>query len=254
MSTLAYRAPAQRRKPARRRRHYRKYRLSRWATFGTGLLVPLGAWFYAVQPLHWIAAWMPWAILGGMVAAGEFIIPVGVLFVLFCMPAIIMGGPFRQWRIRHRIRHAHHRPDCPPGCTRHGRDKCKSSVITAGLRRVTFAMDRNRCLYCGISAAQLAELPPRVNRDGVKTPRRMHVDHRKPWACGFLTTLVNMGLLCDEHNETKLNYYRERNGYIWFRPQLRSTERLAEAAEITRVVNRRSRSLLRYWRAAWAMG
>jgi hypothetical protein len=238
VSTLAYRPQA--RRPARRRRRYRQYHLSRWATFGTGAAAPFAGWLYAVEPLHWVAPWMPWAILGAMVIAGEIIVPVSMLFTLFALPAIILGGPFRQQRIRHRMRH--------------DRAQCKSAVITAGLRRLVLAMDRNRCLYCGISAAELALLPPRVNLDGVVTPRRVHVDHGMPWRAGGRTTPFNLGVLCDEHNEIKLNYWRERNGYVWYRPQCRTPERLAEAAEITRVVLSRRWGLFRMLRACWALG
>lgn len=225
------------RRPARRRRKYRTYHLSRWATFGTGFAVPLGGWAYLGEPLRW-------AGLGAMAVAGELVIPAAVLWVLFALPALIIGGPFREVRIRHRMHH--------------DRARCKSAVITAGLRRVVLAMDRHSCGYCGISAAELALLPPRVNLDGKVTPRRIHVDHGQPWKCGGRTTLFNMGALCDEHNEIKLNYWRERHGrrkgYVWYRPQCRTPERLATAADITRVVLRRRWSIFRLLRAAWALG
>jgi hypothetical protein len=231
MSIVARRPAA--RRPARRRRRYRNYALSRSFTFGPGVLAPLGGWLYLGEPLHW-------AGLAAMAAAGLVIIPALVVFVLFCLPAIIIGGPFRQWRIRHR--------------KHHDRARCKSAYISAGLRRVVAAMDRNRCLYCGITAAELDLLPPRVNLDGKVTPRRVHVDHGQPWKAGGRTTLFNLGLLCDEHNEIKLNYWRERNGYIWYRPEARTRERLLVAADITRVVLRRRWSILRLVRAAWALG
>lgn len=223
--------------PARRRRRYRKYHLGRSFTFGPGVLAPLGGWLYLGEPLHW-------AGLAAMAAAGLVVIPAAVVFALFCLPAIIIGGPFREWRIRHR--------------QHHDRAVCKSAYITAGLRRVVLAMDRNSCLYCGISAAELAQLPPRVNLDGRVTPRRVHVDHGMPWKAGGRTTLVNLGVLCDEHNEIKLNYWRERRGrrkgYTWYRPALRDPGRLAAAADITRVVLRCRYSLFRLLRAAWALG
>lgn len=243
MSTAIRRPPAVRR-PARRRRRYRKYHLSRWATFGTGFFAALGGWLYAIEPLHWIAPWMPWAILGAMVSAGLVIIPAAVVFVLFCMPAIILGGPFRQWRIAHR--------------RRHGRTRCKSAVITKGLERVVYVMDRYSCLYCGITARELAKLPPRTGKDGRQYARCLHVDHGKPWIAGFLTVLPNLGLLCDEHNEVKSCYYRERHGrskgYIWYHGGTRTPERVTMAADITRVVLRKRRNPLRLMRAAWALG
>jgi hypothetical protein len=237
MTTMA-RRPV--RRPARRKRHYRSYHLSRWATFGAGFFAALGGWLYAVQPLHWVAAWMPWAILGAMTVAGEIVIPAVVVFILFCLPALLIGGPSRRLRINHR--------------RRHGRAACKSAVITRGLTRVVHAMDRNRCLYCGITAWQLAQLPPRVGKDGVTRKRCLHVDHGKPWIAGFLTVLPNLGMLCDEHNEIKSCYYRERNGYVWYHGGSRTPERVAKAADITRVARQRSKNPLRLVRAAWALG
>jgi hypothetical protein len=229
---MATRASAAIFRRRRHRRRYRKYALSRSATFGPGLLAPLAGWLYLGEPLRW-------AGLAALVLAGLLVVPVAVVWVLFCLPAIVIGGPFREWRIQHR--------------KHHDRAQCKSAVITAGLRRVTFAMDRYRCLYCGITAAELAALPPRVGKDGKTRPRCLHPDHRKPWKIGGRTTLFNMGLLCDEHNEIKCNYWRERNGYVWYRYR-DNPELTALAAEITRVVIYRSRNPLRLWRAAWALG
>jgi len=216
------------------RRRYRSYALSRSVTFAPGFIAPLGGWLYLNEPLHW-------AGLAVMAAAGLFIIPVAVLWVLFCLPAMAMSGLVpRKWRIAHR--------------RRHGREHCKSAYITASLRRAVEAADRNRCQYCGITASELAMLPPRTGKDGRLVPRRLHVDHDKPWIAGFRTTLFNMGLLCDEHNEVKSCYYRERSGYIWYHRGSRSPQRLAQAADITRVVLRRRWSPFRLWRAAWALG
>ena len=36
-----------------RRRRYRSYALSRSATFGPGVVIPLGGWLYLGEPLHW---------------------------------------------------------------------------------------------------------------------------------------------------------------------------------------------------------
>ena len=219
--------------PARRRRRYRNYHLGRGVTFGPALVAPLWGWADLGQPLHWAGLLI-------MVIAGILVIPSLVVFVLFCLPAILIGGPFRQARIRHR--------------KRHGRAACKSAVITRGLERVVWAMDRGRCLYCGITAHELAALPPRIGKDGREYRRCMNVDHAKPWIAGFLTVLPNLGLLCDKHNEVKSCYYRERNGYVWYHRESRTPERLAAAAEITRTIRQRQKNPLRLLRAAWALG
>ena len=240
MTVVVRRAPA--RRPVRRRR-YRKYHLSRWATFGTGAVVPFAGWSYLHEPLAVAGPDANWWHLAGLsvfVLAGELIIPEAVLMFMFWLPAALMGCCPRRVRINHR--------------RNHGREYCKSAVITSGLRRVVFAMDRNRCLYCGVTAAELAAMPARIGKDGRPVSRRLHVDHGKPWIAGFLTTLFNMGLLCDEHNEVKSCYYRERNGYVWYHAGSRSPERLVLAAKITRVVMIRRFSLFRLWRAAWALG
>lgn len=238
--TYPARRPQPRRRP-RKRRHYRNYHLSGWATFGAGIFAGIGGWTYLHEPLDVAgpdSGWWHLAGLGAFVTAGVLIAPIAVVWVAFCLPALIMGGPFREWRIRHR--------------KHHDRGKCKSAVITASLRRVTYAMDRHRCLYCGITAAQLAALPPRVGKDGVSRPRCLHPDHRMPWKVGGRTTLLNFGVLCDEHNEIKCNYWRERNGYVWYRYR-DNPELMAQAADITRVVIWRSRNPMRLWRAAWAL-
>jgi hypothetical protein len=221
------------RTPSRRRRRYRSYHLSRWATFGSGFLAPLAGWSYLGEPLR-----LPG--LGVMVLAGEAVIPVGVLFTLFMLPAMLLGGLVpRRWRIAHR--------------RRHGRERCKSAYISTSLRRVVFAIDRSQCVYCGITQAELAALPPRKGKDGIERKRCLHVDHGKPWIAGFLTVLPNLGLLCDEHNEIKSCYYRERSGYTWYHGGTRTPERVM-AAEIARVARRRARNPLRLLRAAWALG
>lgn len=233
MSTaIRYRRPVARRQP-RRRRRYRSYRLSRRLTFGTGLAAPFAGWLYLGEPYHW-------AGLAAMAAAGTVTVPLFLLWVLFILPAVLIGGPFRQLRIRHRLHH--------------DRAQCKSAVITAGLRRVILAADRNRCLYCGITAAQLAALPPRPGKDGRLYKRTIHVDHGMPWRAGGRTTVLNLTALCDEHNEIKLNWWREKNGYIWYRPENRTPETLRMAEIITMTVRRRRWNLLRLLRIAWAMG
>lgn len=233
MTTVARRRPAARRRP-RRRRHYRSYRLSRRVTFGTGLAAPFAGWLYLGEPYHW-------AGLAAMAVAGTVTVPLFLLWALFILPAVIIGGPFRQLRIRHRLHH--------------DRALCKSAVIPAALRRIILAADRNRCLYCGITAEALAALPPTLGRDGRLRKRCLHIDHSMPWkGPGGRTTVLNMVTLCDRHNEIKLNWWRERNGYVWYRPEARSEENLRLAEIITMTVRQRRWAPLRLLRIVWAMG
>lgn len=231
--TAVRRVPAPARHRPRRRRRYRKYKLSRWATFGSGAGLPLGGWLYLGEPLRW-------AGLAGMDLAGLAVIPAAVLMVVFFLPAALAGGLVpRSWRIAHR--------------DRHGRENCRSSHISASLRRVTLAADRNRCLYCGVTAGELAQLP-RWIKDGVVISRALHIDHYVPWIAGGLTTLLNMGTLCDEHNEIKSCWYRNRRGRVWYNRAKRSPANLAVAEEITMSIRWRRWSLFRLLRAAWALG
>ncbi len=216
----------------RRHRRYRKYRLSRWATFGTGIAAPLAGWL----DLHQAAGWAGLAVLE---IAGIVIIPVAVLAVLFFLPTALTGGLVpRSWRIAHRDRHAHHCDGCADDCDRHGRDKCRSSYITRGLRRVVFAADRYACVYCGACGPDVV----------------LQVDHVRPWSRGGLTSLFNCMTLCAEHNLVKLNYWRDRDGYIWYRPSERSAEKIAVAAMILAAERARRWNPFRLLRAAWALG
>jgi hypothetical protein len=216
-------------RPAKRR-HYRKYALSRSLTFGPAVLAPFSGWIYEREPLHW-------AGLAVMELGGLTVIPVVILMTLFFLPAALAGGLVpRSWRISHR--------------DRHGRAACKSAHISASLRRVTYAADRYRCLYCGITAHELSLLPPR--KDG--RARCLHADHWIPWIAGGLTTFLNMGTLCDEHNMIKSCWYRNRRGRVWYNRERRNPANLAMAEQITMYIRWRRWSLFRLWRAAWALG
>jgi hypothetical protein len=242
MSAIACR-PRLRRPPGRRRR-YRKYALSRSLTFGPAVLVPFGGWLYEREPLRW-------AGLAVMELGGLTVIPVVVLLVLFFLPAALAGGLVpRSWRIGYRERHG--RDACP--CWLHRGRAPKYGHISASLRRVTYAADRYRCLYCGVPAAELAQLPPRVDKNGRRRPRCLHADHWIPVIAGGLTTFLNMGTLCDEHNMIKSCWYRSRRGRIWYNRERRNPANLAMAEQITMHIRWRRWSLFRLWRAAWALG
>lgn len=215
----------------RRQRHYRQYHLPRGTTFGPAVLAPLAGWGYLGEPLHW-------AGLGVMLAAGLLVIPAAVLVVMFFLPAMIMSGLIpRRRRARHRQRLIE---DGVP------RNAQRSSYISASLRRVVLAADRNRCSYCG------ARLHIHV--------AWLEVDHMVAWSGGGLTTLFNCRALCQPCNGVKLNYSVDRDGYIHYRGYkgLRAGQALPrvvlDAADILRAERRGRWNPLRLWRAAWALG
>lgn len=200
---------------ALRRSSVRRYRVSRLLTFGPAAALPLWGWHDTGEPLHW-------AGLAVMTAAALLVVPAAVLAILFFLPAALRGGLVpRQWRIKYRARH--------------GRKGARSEYISPRLHAVVFAADRNRCVYCGSALA-------------------LNADHVRPWQPGGLTTLFNLMTLCQAHNLIKLNYWRERNGYVWYQPDMRTPERLALAAGILRVERRKRWNPLRLLRAAWALG
>lgn len=193
----------------------RHYRVSRLLTFGPAIALPLWGWEDLGQPLHW-------AGLAGMVLAALLIIPMTLLVILFFLPAALRGGLVpRQWRINYRARH--------------GREGARSAYISKRLRAIVFAADRHRCVVC-------------------KSTLVLNADHVRPWQPGGLTTLFNLMTLCRTCNLVKLNYWRERSGYVWYRPDMRTPERLAQAAAILRVERRKRWRPLRLLRAAWALG
>jgi hypothetical protein len=48
--------------------------------------------------------------------------------------------------------------------------------------------------------------------------RRVQVDHARPRACGGSDRPRNLFTLCARHNKIKSNYWRDRDGYVHYRP------------------------------------
>jgi hypothetical protein len=205
---------------SRQYRRYRSYHVSHVVTFGPALALPLWGWHDLHEPFRW-------AGLGAMAAAGLFVIPALLLAGLYFLPALLRAGCVpRDWRKRYRKR----RP----------REEQRSARISAGLRRVVLAADRNRCVSC---RARLM-----VHAD------HLEVDHTMPWSLGGLTTLFNCRALCKPCNLTKSNYWRyRRSGRAVYVPWDGWANE--KQAEVILAAERRSQwNPLRLLRAAWALG
>ena len=95
------------------------------------------------------------------------------------------------------------------------------------------AADRGRCAWCG-------------NREDLE------VDHVRPRAHGGLDLPRNLMCLCHRHNRVKSDYYRDRDGFIFYRP-FPGFEDRGLAAAILRCELRARRNPLRWLRLARAL-
>jgi hypothetical protein len=188
--------------------------VSRTATFGPVLGLPLYGWTSLGQPAHL-------AGLGVMIAAAACIWPLAVVSVLFFVPELLApaGMVPRSWRIRYR--------------QRHGRDGAASSYIGKRLRRVVYFADGHRCAGCGARRV------------------RLQIDHILPWAAGGRTTLWNCMSLCEPCNGIKLNYSKDRDKYEHYAG---SRYWIPQARQILARERRHRLNPVRWARAAWALG
>jgi 5-methylcytosine-specific restriction endonuclease McrA len=205
------------------RRSYRAYYLSRTACFAPALGLPVYGWEYLGRPVAVAGAdavWWAAAGLGVLVLAGLLIIPGLFVTVVAFGPDLPKRCVPRSWRAGYR--------------SRHGRIGAKSSVITERTRRLVYAADRHRCVWCG-SRVDLA------------------VDHHVAWAWGGLTILANLFTLCGTCNGRKLDYWEDWHGTAHFSRHFNLANR-----DFAHAVFRRERwrkwSPFRMIRIAWALG
>jgi hypothetical protein len=122
----------------------------------------------------------------------------------------------RSWRVAYR--------------RAHGREGARSAYVSPRLRRRVMAADRYRCvLRSGCSGG-------------------LEVDHYRPWAGGGRTILSNCFALCHWHNRVKSNYWRARDGYVFYRPFSGADDRVLAAAVLA-AERRARRNPCRYVRA-----
>jgi hypothetical protein len=109
---------------------------------------------------------------------------------------------------------------------RYGRPR---PAIPMWLRRLVFAADRHRCVYCG-------------------NPAGLQLDHVHPWSYGGLTSFWNLMTLCGPCNRVKSNYWMDKRG-VHYRP-FEGHGNIVAAAAILRAEKRRRWSPVRMLRAA----
>lgn len=177
----------------------------RLVCFGPLPVLAAAGWQRAGEPLH--AAGLLAMLAVVLVAAG---------WVRMCVPprhcALGLLSP-RSLRIAHR--HAH------------GRDHCKSAVISKRLRRQALAAGRSRCVY------------------GIGCKGATQLDHYRPWSLGGFTTLLNLMGLCAYHNRVKSNFWVARDGYVFYTPMPGANN--PELAAAILAAERRARRSPAYW-------
>jgi hypothetical protein len=197
--------------------------VSRAVTFGPALALPAWAWADLREPGHW-------AGLALLVTLSLWIIPGMIVLAIFTVPRSPAMLARRKWRKRYRNWKI--RRGIP-------REKQRSARISDFLRRVTYAADRHRCVYCRWKF--------RVHK--------LQVDHYVPWSQGGLTTVWNTLTLCAYHNRVKSNYWRG----VFYRPvdgiyEDPSLNNIAMAHAILTRERWYRWNPMRLARAAWALG
>jgi 5-methylcytosine-specific restriction endonuclease McrA len=113
---------------------------------------------------------------------------------------------------------------------RYGRPR---PAIHAWLRRLVYAADRYRCVYCGNGS-------------------QLQLDHVHPWSYGGRTSLWNLMTLCGPCNRVKSNYWVNKHG-THYKP-FEGHGNIVAAAAILRAEKRRRWSPMRMLRAAAELG
>jgi 5-methylcytosine-specific restriction endonuclease McrA len=203
----------------------------RWVIFGPAVVSGPAGWAELGQPLH---------AAGGLALTGLGLLLVPVLMLgLVTAPGTLLHALVpKDWRRRWR-KHKDH--PGPPG---------------AVLRRTIMAADRGRCAACGITAAQVrakAVAKQRITGARSLSQASLQFDHFFPWSLGGLLNFWNFFLLCPSCNIIKSNYWKYReSGNVVYRA-FRDSDDIVRAAAILACEKRARWSLLRCWRAAWAL-
>jgi 5-methylcytosine-specific restriction enzyme A len=109
---------------------------------------------------------------------------------------------------------------------RYGRPR---PAIPMWLRRLVYAADGYRCVYCDLGG-------------------QLQLDHVHPWSYGGRTSFWNLMTLCGSCNRVKSNYWVNKQG-THYRP-FEGHGNIAAAARILRAEKRRRWSPMRMLRAA----
>jgi hypothetical protein len=233
---MATRTPARNgKKPARRpvrKPARRKSRAPyRGLIFGPAVPGGLAPWLELGQPGHAIGAL-------ASLALGLALVPVLMLALITAPGTLLHAMVPKDWRKAWRRGRKH------PGPPK------------ALLQRMVRAADRNRCVGCGVTAAEVKALAQSaaVMRGSRRVSQStLQLDHFFPWSLGGLMNFWNFFLLCPHCNMVKSNYWEwGKSGRVTYRPF-----EGADHAETARLILARERqarwSLARCWRAAWAL-
>jgi len=209
----------------------------RWIIFGPAVVAGPAGWYELGEPLHA-------AGLLALTGLGLLLVPVLMLTVVTAPSALLRAlvpKRCRKWCRHHDWRKLWCQPMKHPGPPK------------ATLQRTIRAADRDRCVACGITAAQVREAA--VLRQAARgrrtlTQSTLQLDHFFPWSLGGLLTFWNFFLLCPACNMTKGAYWEFSNGG---HTDGYGTIDVARAAVILHRERIARWSLWRCWRAAWAL-
>jgi 5-methylcytosine-specific restriction endonuclease McrA len=229
----------------------------RWVIFGPALPAALIGWREVGEPLHLNgasgqAAWPAWsaALFGQFPHPGLLIfaflsvllVPVIMLALITAPGALLHAMIPKDWRRRWR-KHKQH--PGPPG---------------ALMQRMVRAADRNQCVHCGATAAEVrawAALAAAAAGRRILSQSSLQLDHYFPWILGGPMTFWNFYLLCPKCNIAKSSYWKYRGSGNEVYSRHANPEHIGLAREILASEQRLRRNLvlnlLRCWRAAWAL-
>jgi 5-methylcytosine-specific restriction endonuclease McrA len=183
------------------------------------------------------------AMLYALPVWARWLLAVPALLTVVVAPVLTRGGraalheaafSTRQARIEAR------KPQRDPVTGREVRPR--RPLVPIWLRKVVYAADRHRCVYC--------HRGPR--RRGEKWAM-IHLDHIQPYALGFNATLWNSATLCQRHNLVKSSYWKSDSGREYYRPWAHASA-MGEAGKIARAEmrvrmypQRIARMAIAYW-------
>lgn len=230
-----------RRAAARKTTPRRKSRAPyRWVIFGPAIAAGPAGWTELGQPFHA-------AGLLTLTGLGLLLVPVLMLGLVTAPGALIpalVPKRWRKWCRHHDWRKLWCQPKKHPG---------PPKTI---LRRTITAADRDKCTACRVTGAQVrAAAVARRAAAGTRslTQASLQYDHSFPWSLGGLLNFWNFFLLCPRCNQVKSNYWKYReSGNVVYRP-FAGADSIEKAAAILAAERRARWSLLRCWRAAWAL-
>ena len=162
-----------------------------------------------------------------------------VVVALLVLPRVLLplvSTPVRYWGplLAGRRRRARYRQEQRDKYRQDGRGTAapveyraaaRSGDFPAWVKQVVMIADRHKCVSCGERG-------------------RVVADHYCPWAGGGLSILGNAMTLCWGCNSVKLNFWRDRDGYVHYRNK-GNPAAMARAAEILAAERRARRNPFR---------